>query len=160
MPSRSDQRVNYDHIALLYDEPLRDHTADPGLSEYLLNHPQPGASGFVALDMGCGTGKQLAANREIYPHMAMIGLDLFRGMLHQARKRCATISWIQGDSSATPFSDCAFDYITNQFSYSHVVDKNHLFSEAYRILKRGGRYAMTHLDPWSMLGWLTRQSKS
>jgi ubiquinone/menaquinone biosynthesis C-methylase UbiE len=153
MPSRSGQRVDYDRIAHLYDEPLRDHTPDPGLSAYLLEHPQPGASGIRVLDMGCGTGKQLAANRETYPDTAMVGLDLFRGMLHQARKRCAAISWVQGDSAAAPFPDCAFDYVTSQFSYSHVLDKAHLFTEAYRILKPGGRYAMTHLDPWSMPNW-------
>ena len=154
MPTRAGQRVDYDRIAHLYDEPLRDHAPDPDLSEYLLEHPRPGASGLVVLDMGCGTGKQLAANREKYPGTAMVGLDLFWGMLHQAQTRCVTISWIQADSSATPFPDCTFDYATSQFSYSHVVDKNGLFSEAYRILKHGGRYAMTHIDPWSMADWL------
>jgi len=154
MISRSGQRVNYDCIAHLYDEPSRDHAPDPDLSEYLLEHPQLKASGIRVLDMGCGTGKQLAVNREIYPDPAMVGLDLFWGMLNQAQKRCATISWVQGDSSATPFPDCAFDYLTNQFSYSHVLDKDHLFTEAFRILKHGGRYTMTHLDPWSMPGWL------
>jgi len=146
--------VNYDCIAHLYDEPLRDHSPDPDLSEYLLEHPKLKASGIRVLDMGCGTGKQLAVNREIYPDTAMAGLDLFWGMLNQAQKRCATISWVQGDSSVPPFPDCAFDYLTNQFSYSHVLDKDQLITETYRILKHGGRYAMTHLDPWSMPGWV------
>lgn len=154
MLSRIGQRVDYDRIAHLYDEPLRDHAPDPGLSKYLLENPKLGASDLRVLDMGCGTGKQLAANKEIYPDTMMIGLDLFRGMLNQARKRCSAVSWVQGDTSATPFPGCAFDYVTTQFSYSHVLDKNRLFSEAFRILKPGGRYVMTHLDPWSMPGWL------
>jgi ubiquinone/menaquinone biosynthesis C-methylase UbiE len=154
MPTRAGQRVDYDRIAHLYDEPLRDHDPDPDLSEYLLERPQSDVSELVVLDMGCGTGKQLTVNRQIYPNTAMIGLDLFWGMLHQAQTRCATVSWIQADSSATPFADCSFDYATSQFSYSHVVDKNGLFFEAYRILKHAGRYAMTHIDPWSMPDWL------
>ena len=154
MPTRAGQRVDYDRIAHLYDEPLRDHVPDLDLEEYLLEHPQPGAASLLILDMGCGTGKQLASNREKYPDMTMVGLDLFWGMLTQAQKRCTAISWVQGDSSATPFADCSFDYATSQFSYSHVLDKKGLFSEAFRILKHGGRYAMTHIDPWSMPDWL------
>jgi len=154
MPTRAGQRVDYDRIAHLYDEPLRDHSPDADLAEYLLEHPQSSVSELVVLDMGCGTGKQLTANREIYPNTTMIGLDLFWGMLNQAQKRCATVSWVQGDCSATPFADFTFDYASSQFSYSHVVDKKGLFSEAFRILKHGGRYAMTHIDPWSMPDWL------
>jgi ubiquinone/menaquinone biosynthesis C-methylase UbiE len=154
MPSRSGQRVDYDRIAHLYDEPMRDHAPDPDFSEYLLERPQSDVSELVVLDMGCGTGKQLAANSEKYPDTAMVGLDLFGGMLQQARKRCDTVCWVQGDSSATPFCDDTFDYVTNQFSYSHVLDKKRLFSEAFRILKRDGRYTMTHIDPWSMPNWV------
>jgi ubiquinone/menaquinone biosynthesis C-methylase UbiE len=152
--SLTGQRVNYDRIAHLYDEPIRDHFPDPELAEYLREHPRHRTSGLAILDMGCGTGKQLAADRKTYPEITMVGLDLFSGMLQQARKRCDSLSWVQGDSSATPFPDCSFDYVTNQFSYSHVADKNHFFTEAYRVLKHGGRYAMTHLDPWSMPDWL------
>lgn len=154
MPIRSEQRVNYDRIAHIYDEPARDHAPDPGLSEYLLEHPQPRRSDHRILNMGCGTGKRFTANRKIYPNLAMTGMDIFHGMLKQARKRCNIVHWVQGDSSATPFCESAFDYATNQFSYSHVLDKNRLFGEVFRILKRGGRYIMTHIDPWSMPDWL------
>ena len=75
MPTRAGQRVDYDRIAHLYDEPLRDYDPDADLAEYLLKHCPPGASGLDVLDMGCGTGKQLAANREKYPDTAMVGLD-------------------------------------------------------------------------------------
>lgn len=153
MLARPGQRVDYDRIAHLYDEPLRDHVPDQDLAEYLIEHAYLGVSRLCILDMGCGTGKQLAANREIYPDMVMVGLDLYRGMLQLARRRCDNAYWVQGDSSATSFPECTFDYVINQFSYSHVLDKDHLFSEAYRILKHGGRFVVTHLDPWSMTEW-------
>jgi hypothetical protein len=60
MPFRSGQRVDYDHIAHLYDEPLRDHAPDPGLAEHLFEHLQPGASSLHVLNMGCSTGKWIA----------------------------------------------------------------------------------------------------
>jgi SAM-dependent methyltransferase len=104
--------------------------------------------------MGCGTGKQLTANHSKFPEMPMIGMDLFHGMLQQARKRSVMINWIQGDSANPPFVDCAFDYITNQFSYHHVQDKTRMIAETYRILKPGGQFVITNLDPWSMAGWI------
>ncbi len=146
--------VDYDLIAPLYDEPSRDYDPDRNLVQYLSEKYDPILDSIRILDMGCGTGKQLAANQTILPPSQMVGLDLFHGMLRQARQRSGVMSWIQGDNSRTPFAEGSFDYITNQFSYHHVLDKRKLFAEAYRILKAGGRLALTDLDPWSMTRWI------
>lgn len=145
------QRVDYDLIAHLYDEPGRDYNLDPNLVKFL-DHK----TGYRLriLDMGCGTGKQLTANQSKFPDFTMIGMDLSHAMLNQAHKRCTEIDWIQGDSSNPPFADHAFDYITNQFSYHHVRSKTRMIAETYRILKPGGRFVITNLDPWSMADWI------
>jgi ubiquinone/menaquinone biosynthesis C-methylase UbiE len=150
----SKQRVNYDLIAQLYDEPGRDYDIDPDLVEFLREKTDPQFSHLRILDMGCGTGKQLAANHDKIPNMQSVGLDLFHGMLLQADKRCAGINWVQGDSANPPFADDSFDYITNQFSYHHVQDKNGMISAIFRVLKPRGRFVITNLDPWSMPGWI------
>ncbi len=146
------RQVDYDQIAHLYDEPGRDFEPDPDLLDYL--RQQSVAGSCRILDMGCGTGKQLAADQPILPGLQMVGLDLFRGMLLQAQRRSERVSWIQGDNANSPFAEASFDYITNQFSYHHVRDKRGLFAEAYRILKPGGRFSIVDLDPWSMPGWI------
>ncbi len=146
------RRVDYDLIARLYDEPGRDFAPDPDLL-YCVRAHSPRAS-FRVLDMGCGTGKQLAADRLALPAVQLAGLDLFYGMLEQAHKRCAAVDWVQGDSMRPPFADASFDYITNQFSYHHIPDKIQMISETYRLLKPGGRFAVTNLDPWSMDDWI------
>jgi len=145
------QRVDYDLIANLYDEPDRNYVADPQLIEFLA---QKDIQNSHILDMGCGTGKQLVADYQKFPDLQMIGLDLFHGMLFQAYNRCNAIPWIQGDSTNPPFGDNRFDYITNQFSYHHVQNKSRLIAETYRILKPCGRFVITNLDPWSMAGWI------
>jgi len=145
------QRVDYDLIANLYDEPGRNYDTDPQLIEFMT---QKDLQKPHILDMGCGTGKQLTANHKEFPELQMIGLDLFHGMLFQAYKRCKAITWIQGDSTHPPFGNNRFDYITNQFSYHHVQNKRRLIAETYRILKPGGRFVITNLDPWSMAGWI------
>lgn len=151
MPSTT-RRVDYDQIAHLYDEPGRDFDPDLALLDYLRQHSDTPVC--RVLDMGCGTGKQLTADRAALPGLELVGLDLFHGMLSQARRRCAQVAWIQGDSTSPPFSDASFDYITNQFSYHHIHDKIHLIFETFRLLKPGGRFAVTNLDPWSMEGWI------
>ena len=150
----SKQRVNYNLIAHLYDEPGRDYEADQNLVDFLTEKNDWPLSRFQILDMGCGTGKQLAANHDNFTDLETVGLDLFHGMLLQAAKRCSTIIWVQGDSANPPFTDESFDYITNQFSYHHVQDKNRMLEATFRILKPGGRFVITNLDPWSMLDWI------
>jgi hypothetical protein len=65
-------RVNYNEIAFLYDEPLRDHGVDPHLLAFFDTHPEVVSAEARILDIGCGTGKQLTANRERFPDMAMV----------------------------------------------------------------------------------------
>ncbi len=146
-------RVDYDRIAHLYDEPGRDYLADAELLRFLQQKAGGEPASLRALDLGCGTGKQLAADHARLPRLRLVGLDRFHGMLEQARRRCSALDWVQGDGISLPFPTSSLDYITNQFSYHHVPDKARLFSEIYRILKPGGRLVITNLDPWSMPGW-------
>lgn len=150
----SAHRVNYDLIAHHYDEPGRDYDTDPKLIQFLEERADQPPSCIRILDMGCGTGKQLSANRIKFSEIHIVGLDLFHGMLLQARNRRSDIDWIQGDNTAPPFVDSSFDYITNQFSYHHVRNKSRMIAETFRILKHGGRFTITNLDPWSMPGWI------
>jgi hypothetical protein len=123
----SQQRVNYDTIAHLYDEPLRDYDTDPNLIVFEEEHPYLEPTDLLVLDLGCGTGKQLAANQKRFPGMSLVGLDLFRGMLYQAQQRCKAIAWIQEEKMIT---------------------------EVHRPLQAGGRFVMTNLDPWAMPDWI------
>lgn len=150
----SKQRVNYNKIAHLYDEPLRDHAVDENLMAYLTERPLLNPTNLRLLDMGCGTGKQLSANRAQFPNTAMFGLDLFLGMVKIAQKRNQTAYWINADNTTVPFANNTFHYITNQFSYAHVQDKARFFAEVWRILVADGRFVLTNIDPWQMPNWL------
>lgn len=147
----SQQRVNYDTIAHLYDEPIRDHAVDENLAQFLA--ARPFLTSVRILDMGCGTGKQLAANQSHFPGVTMVGMDLFAGMLRQAQWRGQGVCWVQADNMGAPFAAGSFHYITNQFSYPHVQDKRRFLAETYRLLPPDGRFVLTNIDPWSMPRW-------
>jgi ubiquinone/menaquinone biosynthesis C-methylase UbiE len=152
----SKQRLNYDKIAHLYDEPLRDYRVDPNLLAFLQQW-EDGRTGLRVLDLGCGTGKQLTADSQALSGIQFVGLDLFSGMLRVARERGPGINWLQGDSANPPFAPNSFDYITNQFSYQHVQQKEKLIQAFYRLLKPGGRFVLNNIDPWQMTGWVIYQ---
>ena len=66
-------RVNYDEIAHLYDtQPDRSRATDP---EFLAFVGQRDAAVLAVLDIGCGTGNQLIADRNAAPDAGYFGLD-------------------------------------------------------------------------------------
>ncbi len=148
------RRVDYDEIARAYDEPSRDHDVDADLTAFLDESPAVTASDVRVLDVGCGTGKQLLANRIAMPDATLVGADLSIGMLHVARERYPDAAWVQGDGAALPFRGGAFHYVSNQFSYPHMRRQQWFIAEVLRVLRPGGRFVMTNIDPWSMTGWV------
>lgn len=146
-------RVDYDRIAHGYDEQQRDHDVDEHLLAFLEEKADIQASKRCILDIGCGTGKQLAANHQHLPDLAMVGVDRFEGMLRIARKRCPVVDWIQADGAALPLLSQTCDYATSQFSYPHVGNPRRLLEEVFRVLKSSGRFIMTNIDPWTMARW-------
>jgi ubiquinone/menaquinone biosynthesis C-methylase UbiE len=148
----SKQRLNYDKIAHLYDEPIRDYAVDPNLVNYLQQQPDSGTMKRI-LDLGCGTGKQLTADSKSLSNIQFVGMDLFSGMLAVAQKRGPTVAWVQGDNANPPFAPNSFDYITNQFSYQHVQQQEKMVAELYQLLRWGGRFVLNNIDPWHMREW-------
>ena len=72
-------------------------------------------------------------------------LDLTEPMLAEGRKRAETVGisgqleWVVGDAMALPFEDDSFDVYTISFGIRNVTDPQKALSEAYRVLKPGGR---------------------
>jgi SAM-dependent methyltransferase len=146
-------RVDYDAIADLYDEtPGRTRQVDPELLAF--TGRQAPADRLAVLDIGCGTGNQLVANRAACAFALMVGLDRSAGMLRQARGKDLEILWVQADGAALPVGDNSFDFVTCQFAFHHIADKAGVIREAFRVLRRGGRFVIRNLCPQESLDWL------
>jgi SAM-dependent methyltransferase len=146
-------RVDYDAIAHLYDSgPHRTKTVDPELLAFI----EQRISGDLTsiLDVGCGTGNQLIADRLVLPSAQLVGLDRSLGMLRQARLKAPDIAWVHADASATPFQTESFDFISCQFALHHIQDKVGMLRETFRVLRADGRLILRNLCPQECADWL------
>lgn len=146
-------RVDYDAVAHLYDTtPHRTKPIDPELLSFIVRRATP--ADISVLDVGCGTGNQLIANRSIPTCVRMVGLDRSSGMLHQARLKAPEIAWVQADGSVLPFQADSFDFVTCQFALHHINDKAGMLREVFRVLRRGGRLVVRNVCPQDSPDWL------
>ncbi len=71
--------------------------------------------------------------------------DLTEGMLIEGQKRAEAnamgdqLDWVVGDAMDLPFEDNTFDVYTISFGIRNVTRIDEALSEAYRVLKPGGR---------------------
>ena len=88
-------------------------------------------------------------------------IDLTEPMLAEGRKRAETVGisgqleWVVGDAMALPFEDDSFDVYTISFGIRNVTDPQKALSEAYRVLKPGGRIMVLEFShiPNNILQW-------
>ena len=102
-------------------------------------------SGQNLLDVAGGTGDVAFRflKRAKAGHATV--LDLTEQMLIEGRKRAEasqlenSLDWIVGDAMALPFEDNTFEVYTISFGIRNVTRPQEALSEAYRVLKPGGR---------------------
>ncbi len=105
-------------------------------------------SGDRVLDVGCGTGVVAReAAKRIGADGRVVGLDLNPRMLAVARRLATGIEWRQGDASALPLRDGAFDVVVSQFAMMFFPDPVRSLGEMWRVLAPRGRLAVAVCGP-------------
>jgi ubiquinone/menaquinone biosynthesis C-methylase UbiE len=145
-------RVDYDAIAPLYDaQPYRAREPDAELLAFMAER---NLAAPAVLDLACGTGNQLIANRGQISGAELLGLDRSAGMLRQARRKAEDISWVCGDSAALPFARGSFDFVSCQFAFHHFGDKIGALRAVLSVLRAAGRFVLHNMCPQLSQGWL------
>ncbi|NRA98533.1 MAG: bifunctional demethylmenaquinone methyltransferase/2-methoxy-6-polyprenyl-1,4-benzoquinol methylase UbiE [Rhodobacteraceae bacterium] len=97
------------------------------------------------LDVAGGTGDIAFRFLKRAPGASAVVLDMTESMLSAGRTRAEAesladrLDWIVGDAMALPFEDNQFDVYTISFGIRNVTRINEALSEAFRVLKPGGR---------------------
>jgi ubiquinone/menaquinone biosynthesis C-methylase UbiE len=142
-----DVRDSFSRVAANYTRSTF-HASSERLQEVLdLAQPRPGD---LALDVATGTGNTAFA---LAPYVrGVIGLDLTREMLDQARRIAAernivNADWVIGDAGRLPFPSDTFDVYVVRAAPHHFPDIDGFMAEALRVLKPGREAAFIDCAP-------------
>lgn len=101
-------------------------------------------AGDRVLDVGCGTGTLIAAIAREQPDAQLAGVDLVPAMLEVARTKLdPEVSLQAARAESLPFEDAAFDLVVSNSVLHFVREPNRALGEMYRVVRPGGRIAVT-----------------
>jgi arsenite methyltransferase len=105
--------------------------------------------GEIVLDLGSGAGADvLISAQRVAPDGRAIGLDMTDEMLELARANAreagvANVEFVKGYLEDMPLADASVDVVISNCVINLSADKQRVLAEAARVLRPGGRFAVS-----------------
>jgi SAM-dependent methyltransferase len=104
--------------------------------------PPRALRGAAVLEVGSGRGRGGAYIARAFEPSRYVGMDISKTNLEIATKHFGhipNVRFIEGNAAAIPSKDAAYDFVINVESSHNYANFRQFVSEAYRVLKPGGR---------------------
>jgi ubiquinone/menaquinone biosynthesis C-methylase UbiE len=115
-----------------------------------INFAEP-LKGEVCIDLGSGRGTDVLRMAESVGVDGFVyGVDISDGMLEKARKNAEkfnvnNVRFVQSDLEKIDLPDKLADLIISNCTLNHASDKQAVWNEIFRILKKGGRFVISDI---------------
>lgn len=134
-------------------DPYRDigdaHIADLGLGCGIPTEFADLRKGMTVLDLGSGAGiDAFISSKEVGPTGKVIGLDMTAQMIQRAEEnakklKVSNVEFRLGEIEQMPVDSGSIDRVISNCVVNLVPDKRKAFAEIYRVLKPGGKFAIS-----------------
>ena len=115
-----------------------------------INYAEP-KIGEVCVDLGSGRGTDVLRMAELVGKIGFVyGIDISDGMLEKARHNAAkfgvtNVSFERCELEKLELPDKVADLVISNCTLNHAADKQAVWNEIFRILKKGGRFVISDI---------------
>ena len=109
------------------------------------------AEGEICVDLGSGRGTDVLRLAEIVGNNGFVyGIDISEGMLQKARNTADRLGiknaeFICSSLEKVNLADSIADLVISNCTINHASDKQAVWNEVFRILRRGGRFVVSDI---------------
>jgi len=115
-----------------------------------INYAEP-KTGEVCVDLGSGRGTDVLRMAESVGETGYVyGIDISDGMLEKARSNAEkfevkNVSFVRSELEKLELPDKVADLVISNCTLNHAADKQAVWDEIFRILKKGGRFVISDI---------------